>query len=143
MPIVRQGMVKFHRGVRQDWHLDCNIIHNTWDFTREGTLAMKRSGDIWTDTEGHELDSVAFLHNYRSVMAVTSCMSTTLSRFEKTMQPMTEDFLQHVSHRIPHKECILSAALFLSVFGILFTALEATIAQQPNVPLESTFLYLL
>jgi hypothetical protein len=131
-PVVEQLVEICNGGVKQSWHSECYTIYKTWDFMMRGALAVKRSGEIWTDAEGRELDIFMFQSRHQSAMAAISRISTKLSEIEEKAVSAIGVISKHVSDGM-FSRGILGAAVLISIIGAVFTALDANHDRQANV----------
>jgi hypothetical protein len=132
MPVIEQHVEISNNGVQQSWHSECYTICKSWGFTRQRTLGINRYGGIWTGAEGCELDSVTFKNRHESAMVAISYMSTRLSGLEKKAVLAVKFISKAISDGM-HSRGVLSAALLVSIFGMLFTASNTAQDRRPDL----------
>jgi hypothetical protein len=106
-------------------------MDRAWNFTMKGKLGVKRADEFLIDPEGRKLDRETSQHHYQSAMAEILYTSTTLFEFGHTVGRIIYDISIKSSNDM-HGEAILSAARLLSIFGVLFKALDAVHDRQPD-----------
>lgn len=140
LPIFSTCVGKTRKGVHQMWHVDCDLMYRHWKLETKGTLAVQRSGDDRTESGNRELDNIAFVRHVQSSVAMLSHIWTTLSNFETKVANTISNMSTHMSKGM-YNEGTLSAALMLSSFGILLTALDVVEDREAVVPQTCKHLY--
>jgi hypothetical protein len=121
LPIAKQFIEIFRNGVNVTWHPDCYMIHKYWDVDTKSAFTAIESSRTSTSIEHRGHDTIR--HSDESAMALISRIWETLSKFEERTATSIANMLLHASNGA-YSDFVVSAALFLSAVGMLFTAVE-------------------
>jgi len=128
-PIFKQFIELPKDGVNQTWHPECWGIHKDWNVNTRKAFRVLESSSTSTATEHYDLDSIR--RSDDTAMVMVSRIRETLSKFEERTATSIANMFLHASNGA-YNDFVISAALFLSAVGMLFTAIED--AHDRNLP---------
>lgn len=130
--ITETFVERLRNGVKQTWHPESSSTYETWHITLADTFEIKKFGTTLKDADNHVLDATTLGRHQESAMATISRIWTTVFTLGEKAGNVISDTSLCLSDG-KYKEGIQSAALLLSIFGLLFEAVDAARDRQPNV----------
>lgn len=124
LPILKQFVEIARNGMDQIWHPECYMIHKYWNIRMSDAVTAKKTGSLWTDKKGLQLDAVNLSLRCDSASALIHRTWTVLSAFEeKTATSISDVLISCKDGQQP--TAVRKMACFLAQAGSLFTALES------------------
>lgn len=140
LAILKQFVDIELQGQVRSWHPECYMIYKYWNVKMLEVAPIKKTGQVWTDRQGLEVDATTLRRQNDGFSEEVSGTWTVLSRFEEQAATYISDTLLATSKGL-YNTAILKLYLFLCSVGVIFAAVESAHKKAAHSGQSGTFLF--